>query len=93
MAVVARMASIVWLATWPKHSPVTRAPAPVRWATCSAMRIMNRRMSTVNSSSGHLRRSSSWMAVKGTTWTTMCPHQGVSSFARSSTFCLACSDV
>ena len=52
-AVVARMASMVWLATWPKHSPVTRAPAPVRWATCSAMRIMNRRMRTVSWLSGH----------------------------------------
>ena len=87
------MASMVWLATWPRHSPVTMAPAPHRWATASAMRIMNRRMSTVNSSSGHLRRSSSWMAVKGTTWTVSRPHQGVSSLARVSTFCLASSEV
>ena len=92
-AAVARMASMVWLATWPRLSPVTMAPAPHRWATCSAMRIMNRRMRTVNSSSGHLRRSSSWMAVKGTTWTVSRPHQGVRSWARVRTLSLASGEV
>ena len=51
-AVVARMASMVWLATWPRHSPVTRARRRTARPPASAMRIMNRRMSTVNSSSG-----------------------------------------
>ena len=53
------MASMVWLATWPRHSPVTRALAPQRLATSWEMRIMNRRMMMVNSSSGQERRSSS----------------------------------
>ena len=92
-APVTFMASMVWLATWPRHSPVTMAPALTRAATASAMRIMNRRMRMVNSSSGQARRSSSWMAVKGTTCTTSRPVQGVMIFARSSTFCLACSEV
>ena len=88
-----RMASMVWLATWPRLSPVTRAPAPVRRATSAAMRIMKRRMRMVNISSGQERRSSSWMAVKGTTWITSRPVQGVRSLARSSTFCLASGEV
>ena len=57
------------------------------------MRIMKRRMMTVNSSSGQERRSSSWMAVKGTTWTVSRPVQGVSRRASSSTFSLASREV
>ena len=92
-APVTSMASMVWLATWPRHSPVTRALAPHRRATSWAMRIMKRRMMTVNSSSGQERRSSSWMAVKGTTWTTVLPIQGTRMRARSSTFSLASGEV
>ena len=58
-APVTFIASMVWLATWPRHSPVTRALAPHRLATSWEMRIMNRRMMMVNSSSGQERRSSS----------------------------------
>ena len=58
-APVTIMASMVWLATWPRHSPVTRALAPHRLATAWEMRIMKRRMMTVKSSSGQERRSSS----------------------------------
>ena len=58
-APVTFMASMVWLATWPRHSPVTRALAPHRWATFWAMRIINRRIMMVNSSGGQERRSSS----------------------------------
>ena len=67
------MASRVWLATWPTDSPVTRAWMPFFSATRQAMRIMNRRMRKVNSSSGQERRSSSWILVKGTTWTHCLP--------------------
>ena len=45
-------ASMVWLATWPRDSPVTRAPALAFLAMASAMRIMNRRMMRVKYSSG-----------------------------------------
>lgn len=92
-APVTAMASMVWLATWPRHSPVTRALAPHRWATFSEIRIINRRITSVNSSWGQDRRSSSWMAVKGTTWTVSRPHQGVSSRAKSMTFSLASLEV
>ena len=44
---VEAMASAVWLATCPRHSPVTRHLAPTRSATRSAQRIMNRRMISV----------------------------------------------
>ena len=37
------MFSRVWEATWPTLSPVTRASAPVRRATPSAMRTISRR--------------------------------------------------
>ena len=66
-------ASMVWLATWPRFSPVTRALAPFRSATAWAMRIMNRRMISVKYSSGHLSRISVWMWVKGTTSTVIRP--------------------
>ncbi len=56
---VTSIASMVWLATWPRHSPVTRALAPHRLATAWEMRIIKRRMMMVNSSSGQERRSSS----------------------------------
>ena len=84
---------MVWLATWPRHSPVTRALAPQRLATSWAMRIIKRRMRTVKSSSGQERRNSSWMAVKGTTWTVSRPVQGVSRRASSSTLSLASGEV
>ena len=58
-ASVARMASMVWLATCPRFSPVTRAPQPLDSAIFSAMRIMKRRMMSVKYSSGQLRRISS----------------------------------
>ena len=56
---VTAMASMVWLATWPRDSPVTSPWAPTRWATRWAIRIMNRRMSRVKRDSGQLRLSSS----------------------------------
>ena len=40
-------ASMVWLATCPRLSPVTSALAPARRATAWASRIMNRRMMRV----------------------------------------------
>ena len=46
-APVTAMASMVWEATCPRDSPVTTARQPVRRATPSAMRIMNRRMRRV----------------------------------------------
>ena len=86
-------ASMVWLATWPRHSPVTRALHPVRRATRSARRIMNRRMMRVKWSSGQARRISSWISVKGMMLSVIRPHQGVSSRARAMTFSLACWEV
>ena len=56
---VTAMASMVWLATWPRFSPVTMARAPVRSAMPEAMRIMKRRMIRVKNSSGHFSRISS----------------------------------
>ena len=52
-------ALMVWLATCPSDSPVTRAEAWDFRATASAIRIMKRRMIRVKYSSGHLRRISS----------------------------------
>ena len=52
-------ASMVWLATWPRDSPVTRAPAPAFLATAWARRIIKRRMMRVKYSSGHCLRISS----------------------------------
>ena len=51
--------SMVWLATWPRDSPVTRALAPAFLATASARRIMKRRMMRVKNSSGQFLRISS----------------------------------
>ena len=90
---VEAMASMVWLATWPRFSPVTMARAPLLSAIRSAMRIMKRRMIRVKYSSGHLSRISSWMCVKGTTSRVILPHQAVSSLASSMTFSLACWEV
>ncbi len=84
---------MVWLATWPRFSPVTMALQPLLLGYHSAMRIMKRRMMSVKYSSGHLARISSWMCVKGTTSRHICPHQGVSSRASSMTFSLAASEV
>ena len=56
---VEAMASMVWLATWPRFSPVTMAFAPLSRAMRSAMRIMKRRMMSVKYSSEHLARISS----------------------------------
>ena len=56
---VEAMASMVWLATWPRFSPVTTALAFHSLAMRSAMRIMKRRMMSVKYSSGHLSRISS----------------------------------
>ena len=43
-AFVTAMAGMVWLATWPRLSPVTRPPHSYWMASFSAMRIMKRRM-------------------------------------------------
>ena len=72
---------------------MTMALQPPRSAMRSAMRIMKRRIMSVKYSSGHLSRISSWMCVKGTTSRHICPHQGVSSRASSTTFSLAASEV
>ena len=56
---VTAMASMVWLATWPRDSPVISPWAPTRWATRSEMRIMNRRISRVKRASGQWSRSCS----------------------------------
>ena len=92
-APVTAMAGMVWLATWPSDSPVMSAPQPYSTATFSAMRIINRRMMSVNSSSWHFSRISSWILVNGTTMTLMRPHHTVSLRPSSSTFSLARSEV
>ena len=53
----------VWLATWARLSPVMRALASMSLAMRFAMRIMLRRMSTVNSTSGAWSRMYSWGVV------------------------------
>ena len=50
----------VWLATCARLSPVTSASQPCFLAITFAMRIMLRRISTVNSTSGALSRMYSW---------------------------------
>ena len=50
-AFVTAMAGMVWLATWPRLSPVMRPPHSYWMASFSAMRIMKRRMIRVKSSS------------------------------------------
>ena len=85
--------AMVWLATWPRDSPVTRAWQPCWRATAWARRIMKRRMMRVKYSSGQARRISSWISVKGTMWTRSCPHQGASSCARRRTFSWAWGEV
>ena len=90
---VTAMASIVWLATWPRFSPVTMARQELRCATRSAMRIMKRRMISVKYSSGHLARISSWMCVNGATSRHMGPQLGTSRRASSTTFSFAASEV
>ena len=88
---VQAMASMVWLATWPRFSPVTMALQEFWSASMSAMRIMNRRMTSVKYSSGHLARISSCMCVNGTTSRHIAPQAGTSSRARLTTFSLAAS--
>ena len=58
-APVTAIASIVWLATCPRFSPVTRHFAPWSRAMRSEMRIMNRRMMIVKYSSLQLSRMAS----------------------------------
>ena len=72
-AFVTAMAGMVWLATWPRLSPVMRPPHSYWMASFSAMRIIKRRMIRVKSSSWHLSRISSWILVNGTTRTGMRP--------------------
>ena len=62
-ASVQRMAWTVWLATWARLSPVIRASQPCRRAIWPAIRIMLRRISTVNSMGGALSRMHSWGRV------------------------------
>ena len=90
-ASVQAMAWMVWLATWPKLSPVIRAEQPSSRATRSAARSMNRRKITVESSSGHLSRISSCRWVKFTVinlirpayWATFCSSRFTFSLASS----------
>ena len=53
----------VWLATWARLSPVMMASHSISWAMREAMRIMLRRISTVNSTSGAWSRMYSCGAV------------------------------
>jgi hypothetical protein len=57
------MAFSVWLATWARLSPVTMASALSFSHRTLVMRIMLRRISTVNRSSGALSRICSCAAV------------------------------
>ena len=90
---VEAMASMVWLATWPRFSPVTMALAPLYSAMRWAMRIMKRRIIRVKYSSGHLSLISSWIWVKGTTSRLILPQYSVSSLPSSTTLSLACWEV
>ncbi len=72
-ASVQAMACMVWLATWPRLSPVISAPQPSCLATSWAARSMNRRRITVCSSSGHLSRISSCKWVRFTVTILMRP--------------------
>ena len=83
-ASVQAMAWMVWLATWPRLSPVMRAAQPSSRATRWAARSMNRRRITVDSSSGHLSRISSWRWVKFTVTSLMRPAYSLT-FRRSRT--------
>ena len=60
------MASMVWLATCPRLSPVISARAPNLRARRSAMRIMKRRVMSVPRPSGHFSWISVCTLVKGT---------------------------
>ena len=84
-------AAMVWLATCPRHSPVTSAPAA---------QLMGQSVRQTHHEPAHdegevilrqLRRISSWISAKGTTWTVRRPHHGTSSRASCSTFSRACS--
>ena len=72
-APVTAMASMVWDATWPRFSPVTRARQPWYFAIRWAMRIINRRIIRVKYSSGQWSRMASWISVKPTTSTVIRP--------------------
>ena len=66
---MAVMFSTVWLATWPRFSPVTSADAPRPSAISSAMRIIMRRYTTTASSPAPASRSCFCASVNGTTVT------------------------
>ena len=88
-APVTVIASIVWEATWPRFSPVTRAPQPSSLARRWAISIMNRRIMRVKYSSGQLSRMASWISVKETMFTVILPLYRVTSLASSRTLSLA----
>ncbi len=88
-APVTAMASMVWEATWPRFSPVIRAPQPSALAIRAEISIMNRRMISVKNSSGQLSRMASWISVKDTTFTVILPQYLVTSRASSTTLSLA----
>ena len=87
------MLSTVWLATWPRLSPVTRHSAPVRAARRVANRIMHARRRRVTSSSFALSLIRASTGVKGTTCRTMPGIQRERMRARVSTFSRAFSEV
>ena len=58
-APVTPMASMVWEATWPRFSPVTKHLQPCSRAMRCAMRIINRRIMRVKYSSGQPSRMAS----------------------------------
>ena len=59
-ASVARMLSSVWEATWPRLSPVTRAPARSRRAISSATRNISRRYRITRRAGGAETEISRW---------------------------------
>ena len=77
--------SIVWLATWPRFSPVTSALASSRSAISSAMRIIMRRYSTTASSAGPASRRRFCASVNGTTVTERSACQRASCLPSAST--------
>ena len=80
-------------ATCPMDSPVTSAEAPLRFASSSAQRIMNRRKSRVKSLSSQVEASVSWISVRLTEWRRSPPVYSASFRASATTFSRAASEV
>ena len=83
------MAIIVWLATCPRLSPVMMAPHLSRFASSSAVLIINLLSSSMDMSSLHFSSISSWIAVNGTVNSVIRPLYAATFPRRSCTFCSA----